>query len=153
MADSLFRAVTDRLHSIARLRRIAKRCARNLVLTQPFHGGRIAFNAVTHARARTGGRSYETIDRQIQDRLLERTASRRRFLDLGANVGGMTLALPPGSAAVVDFCPHSYSSMGDPAGNLARIRAVPGLGVFRLGAGDLGVRSYRDFTRGEIHWP
>ncbi|PAW68609.1 MAG: hypothetical protein B9S34_01745 [Opitutia bacterium Tous-C1TDCM] len=262
MSHSLFRRVTDRLHRSPRLRRFAKRWAQHLVLTQPFHGGRIAFNAVTHSWAWTGGRSYETFDRHIQDRLLELAATRPRFLDVGANVGVMTLslllrnpqvtavavepgaeaadllrrsirrnrlgdrvevapvaasvaettlrydgtgsvmghvsaggtavaarplrdlvraaarggpdpllikidiegfetellpallalALPAGSAAVIELHPQGFNGMGDPAGNLARIRAVSGIRLQRLGGSEIGQPDVRDFTQVEIHW-
>jgi len=100
------------LHRSRFLRKIAKRLARNLTLTQPFHGGQIAFNAVTHSWAWTGSRNYENFDRALQDRLLALSLERPRFLDIGANIGAMTLsvllrnaaasalAVEPGSDAV-----------------------------------------------------
>jgi hypothetical protein len=83
--------LTKRLHRIKLLRRIAKRLARNLVLTQDFHGGRIAFNAVSHSWAWAGSQTYESFDRPLQDRLLALSQSRPRLLDVGANIGVMTL--------------------------------------------------------------
>lgn len=81
------------LHRSAFLRRIAKRLARNLTLTQTFHGGKIAFNAVTHSWAWTGNQDYEHFDRDLQDRLLALSLDRPRFLDIGANIGAMTLSI------------------------------------------------------------
>jgi FkbM family methyltransferase len=88
-----FSPAINLLHRIAPLRKLMKRVARRLVLTQRFHGGRIAFNAVTHAWAWTGNRRYENFDRPLQDRLLELSRDRPQFLDIGANVGAMTLAV------------------------------------------------------------
>jgi FkbM family methyltransferase len=81
------------LHRSAFLRSIAKRMARRLILTQPFYGGEIAFNAVTHSWAWTGGRNYENFDRDLQDRLLALSLERPLFFDIGANVGAMTLSI------------------------------------------------------------
>lgn len=86
-------AVARRLHRSALLRRLAKVSCRRLVLTQPFHGGVIAFNAVEHSWAWTGSRTYEGFDRPLQDRLLELSGDRPAFLDVGANVGAMTIGL------------------------------------------------------------
>jgi len=88
-----FKRAAEILHRSALLRRVAKRVARNLTLTQPFHGGSIAFNAVAHSWAWTGTRNYENFDRELQDRLLALSFDRPHFIDIGANVGAMTLSV------------------------------------------------------------
>lgn len=90
---SRFSGLVRPLHRIPLLRRMARQLARGLVLTQDFHGGRIAFNAVSHSWAWTGACTYENFDRPVQDRLLALSESRPRLLDVGANIGVMTLSV------------------------------------------------------------
>ena len=87
------RAFAHRLHRIEILRRCAKQICRHWILTQNFHGGLIALNAVSHSWAWTGQRTYETFDRELQDRLLALSLERPHFLDIGANIGAMTLSI------------------------------------------------------------
>lgn len=89
----MIHAVARKLHRLKTLRRLAKRLCRRWVLTQPFHGGVIALNAVSHSWAWTGDYTYETFDRTVQDRLLALSRARPKFLDVGANVGAMTLSV------------------------------------------------------------
>lgn len=87
------RAFAQKLHRIEFLRRWAKQLCRRWILTQDFHGGLIALNAVSHSWAWTGQRTYETFDRPLQDRLLDLSRERPHFLDIGANIGAMTLSI------------------------------------------------------------
>lgn len=82
-----------RLHRSALLRRLARRIAKGWSIRQSFHGGVIFLDAVDHSWSWTGGRPMERFDPEIQDCLLELARPRGRFLDLGCNIGVMTLAV------------------------------------------------------------
>lgn len=82
-----------RLHRVKAFRSLAKRIARRRIVEQSFHGGLIAMNAVEHSWAWTGKRRLEDFDRFLQDRLLELSRSHPHLLDIGGNIGVMTLSV------------------------------------------------------------
>lgn len=85
--------LAGRLHRFSALRALAKRIARNWTIQQPFHSGWICLNAVEHSWAWTGKRRLEDFDRFLQDRLLEVSLGRPHLVDIGCNIGVMTLAV------------------------------------------------------------
>lgn len=82
------------LHRRPLLRRIAKKICRGWTVRQRFYQGRICLDAVEHAWAWTGNTRYEQFDRWLQDGLVCLAAGQSAFLDIGANIGVMTLAVP-----------------------------------------------------------
>lgn len=88
-----FLALAKRLHRFPLLRRLAKRVAAGRTVQQPFHGGVICADAVEHAWAWIGNRRLEDFDRFLQDRLVDLTIKRPNFLDIGCNLGVMTLSV------------------------------------------------------------
>ncbi len=91
--SSPFLALARFLHRSPILRRLARLAAAGLTLTQPFHRGLICLNAVEHSWAWTGGRKLEDFDRHVQDRLIELMQTREHLIDVGCNVGVMTLSV------------------------------------------------------------
>lgn len=82
------------LHSYAPARALAKRLLKGrLTLTQKFHRGVICLDAVEHSWAWVGECRYESFDRDVQDSLTELSRGYDRFIDIGCNVGAMTLAV------------------------------------------------------------
>ena len=81
------------LHRTAVLRSLAKQLCRNWTITQPFHSGVICLDAVEHSWAWTGERRYETFDAPLQTRLLALSLTRDLFVDIGSNIGAMTLSV------------------------------------------------------------
>lgn len=81
------------LHRSPGLRRVARTAAARWTISQPFHRGVICINAVEHSWAWTGGRRLEDFDRFLQDRLIELMSERSTFVDVGCNVGVMTLSV------------------------------------------------------------
>ena len=86
-------AAVQALHRAAVLRYLAKRVCRNWTIAQPFHGGVICLDAVEHSWAWTGEWRYETFDAPLQTRLLALSLTRDLFVDIGCNIGAMTLSV------------------------------------------------------------
>lgn len=82
-----------RLHRSALLRRLARRVAKGWSIRQAFHGGVIYLDAIDHSWSWTGGRPMAQFDPEIQDCLLELARPRGLFLDIGCNIGVMTLSV------------------------------------------------------------
>ena len=78
-------------HRFKFLRLIAKRFAKNITIKQRFYQGKICLNAVEHSWAWTGKNRYETFDREIQDKLYNASFSHDLLIDIGANIGVMTV--------------------------------------------------------------
>jgi FkbM family methyltransferase len=89
----LVSAVVARLFPFKTLRSVAKRLLRNYTVRQSYHEGVICFNAVDHSWAWTGKVRYETYDRALQDALLDLSRDRDVMIDIGSNVGAMTLSV------------------------------------------------------------
>jgi len=73
-------------------RRIGKRLFRGLTLKQDFYGGVIFFDAVGQSWAFKGLR-YEMLDAKLRDDLLTLSMGCQHFIDIGCNVGAMTLSV------------------------------------------------------------
>jgi len=85
--------LVPKLHGVSTLRAIAKQLLRGWPLQQPFHGGVICLDAVEHSWAWTGSRRYETFDRELQDKLLLLSQDYEMMLDIGSNIGAVTLSV------------------------------------------------------------
>ncbi len=85
--------LVPRIHRARSLRALGKRLLRNRVIKQPFHGGVICLDAVEHSWAWTGAARLEAWDRPIQDRLLALSRDCQTMIDVGSNIGAMTLAV------------------------------------------------------------
>ncbi len=100
------------LHRLAFLRAAAKSLCRGWVVRQPFHGGVICLDAVEHSWAWTGRNSYEKFDQPLQDALLRHSQERPWLVDLGSNLGAMTLSVvlrnPRAHAVAVDPNPRAH---------------------------------------------
>jgi FkbM family methyltransferase len=79
------------LHKISGLRSLAKKIFRGYTLRQRFHGGVICLDAVEHSWAWTGSRRYETFDYELQDKLLSLSLDCEVLIDIGSNIGAMSL--------------------------------------------------------------
>jgi FkbM family methyltransferase len=75
-------------------RRIGKRLCRRLGLSakQKFYEGIIYFDAVSQSWA-FKGTPYEIVDTQLKDELLSLSRDCRHFLDIGCNIGQITLSI------------------------------------------------------------
>lgn len=95
-----------KLHRFAFLRKIARSVLRGATLRQGFHGGVICLDAVEHSWAWSGDLRYETFDRPLQDCLLSQSCKYSHLLDIGCNVGAMSLSVllrnPRASALCLD---------------------------------------------------
>lgn len=80
-------------HRAPLLRRLARVLVPWLAIRQRFHGAVIFLNAVDHSWSWTGGRPMDTFDRDLQDHLLSLVASRGRLIDVGCNIGVMSLSV------------------------------------------------------------
>ena len=97
MLARIRRRLADRLvpalHRWPALRALGKRALRRRIIRQPFHGGVICLDAVEQSWAWTGDIRLETWDRPIQDRLLELSRQCLTMVDVGSNVGAMSLSV------------------------------------------------------------
>ncbi len=84
--------ILQHLHSFSSLRRLARWLLKGRTLSQKFYTGRICFDAVEHSWAWTGNTRYESYDSFLQLRLIDESKKNKYFIDLGANVGVMSLA-------------------------------------------------------------
>ncbi len=100
------------LHRLAFLRRWAKRLCRGWVIRQRFHGGVICLDAIEHSWAWTGRNSYEQFDRPLQDALLRLSWGHPALIDIGSNLGAMTLSVllrnPAARSLAVDPNPRAH---------------------------------------------
>ncbi len=90
---SFRRRIVRVLHGSSLLRRVAKRLGRGKTVQQPFHGGIICLDAVEHSWAWTGQNTYENFDRSQQDALLALSRDHAWLVDIGCNLGAMTLGI------------------------------------------------------------
>jgi FkbM family methyltransferase len=103
--------VARAFHRVAFFRRCAKRLAAGWTITQAFHGGVICLDSVEHSWAWTGTRRLEDFEREVQDRLLELMQTRDLLLDIGSNIGVMTLSVllrsPQARSVSIDASPRA----------------------------------------------
>ena len=81
------------LYKFKVLRRPLKNLAKNKTIKQTFFNGSIFFNVVEFPFYWLNNASCEKVDREIQDKLLEISLHKKYFIDVGANVGLMTLSV------------------------------------------------------------
>lgn len=81
------------LHRVRPFRVLARRLFCGITLRQRFHGGTICLDAVEHSWAWTGNIRYETFDLPVQNLLLNLSMDHDLLVDLGANVGAMSLSV------------------------------------------------------------
>ena len=81
------------LYNFKGLRKLGKKILRNKTMYQPFHNGVICFNAVEFNLFWLNEKTCETMDTEIQDMLLELSLKNELFIDIGANIGIMTLSI------------------------------------------------------------
>jgi FkbM family methyltransferase len=81
------------LRRLAFLRGIAKRACRGWVIRQSFYGGTICLDAIEHSWLWTDQSNCEKCDRPLQDALLEFSQARPRLVDIGSNLGIMSLGV------------------------------------------------------------
>lgn len=104
------------LHRSATLRRLAKKLVHHWTIRQRFHSGVICLDAVEHSWAWMGPSRYETHDRFQQDVLLEWSRARPWLVDIGCNVGAMSLSVllrnPEAHAIAVDPNSRAIALLG-----------------------------------------
>ena len=81
------------LYKFKLLRRPLKVLAKHKIIRQAFFSGSIYFKAVEFPFYWLNNASCEKVDRDIQDKLLEISLGKDYFIDIGANVGLMTLSV------------------------------------------------------------
>lgn len=91
--SALLHQLAPIFHKVTPLRKAAKKLLHGVTITQAFHGGRIALDMVEHSWAWTGSRRYQTFDLSLQEKLLELSRKADHFLDIGSNIGAMTLTV------------------------------------------------------------
>jgi hypothetical protein len=96
--------LVPRVHRAPALRALGKRLLRRWIIRQPFHGGVICLDAVEQSWAWTGGIRLETWDRHVQDRLLALSRECRTMIDVGGNVGAMSLSVALRSPDITIVC-------------------------------------------------
>ncbi|HUS03585.1 MAG TPA: FkbM family methyltransferase [Chitinophagaceae bacterium] len=91
------------------LRRPFKNLVKNKTIRQTFFNGSIFFNVVEFPFYWLNNASCEKVDREIQDKLLEISFNKDYFIDIGANVGLMTLsvALRNKNITVIAYDPNA----------------------------------------------
>lgn len=85
--------VVNFFYSFKGLRKLGKSLLANRTMYQPFHGGTICFNAVEFNYFWLNEKKCETMDTEVQDILLEISRNSELFIDIGANIGIMTLSI------------------------------------------------------------
>jgi FkbM family methyltransferase len=90
--DQILRRLISPFPPDSIFRRIGKRLCRGLSARQRFYDGVIYFDAVGQSWA-FKGTPYETVDAPLKDELLSRSRDCRHFIDIGCNIGQITLSL------------------------------------------------------------
>ncbi len=85
--------ILKKLHKIAILRRIAKKIVPPISISQKFYTGRIYLDIKEHSWAWAGKHTYESFDRSIQNFIYKKSIENEIFIDIGANIGVMTLCV------------------------------------------------------------
>lgn len=85
--------IIRQLHSFKISRSLAKKLLSNITIRQKFHNGYIFMNAVEHSWAWTGKRRYSSFDVDLQNKLLELSERKTKFIDIGCNIGAMSLSV------------------------------------------------------------
>jgi FkbM family methyltransferase len=93
LKQNLSNSLVSKLHQFSVLRTIAKKFLHEYTLQQPFHSGVICLDAVEHSWAWTGNRRYETFDSDLQDKLLSLSQNYEILIDIGSNIGAMSLSI------------------------------------------------------------
>ena len=75
------------------LRQLGKKILRNKTIYQPFYNGVICFNAVEFGLFWFNDKTCENMDKEIQDKLLALSIDKDHFIDIGSNIGIMTLTV------------------------------------------------------------
>jgi FkbM family methyltransferase len=113
LKESIGNWLIPKLHQISALRAIAKPLCRGWTLRQSFHGGLICLDAAEHSWAWTGKIRYETFDGEQQAALLTLSKDYDTLLDIGCNVGAMTLSVllrnPNITAVCIDPNPRAIA--------------------------------------------
>lgn len=81
------------LYSFKGIRQLGKKVLKNKTIYQKFYSGIICFNAVEFTLFWLNDKTCETMDKEIQDKLLELSLQNEVFVDIGANIGIMSLSL------------------------------------------------------------
>lgn len=92
------------LHRFGFVRKVGKSWLVNSAVSQPFYGGEILLDAVQHSWAWTGDARCETFDVELQETLLARSRSFPHLIDIGCNVGAMTLSVLLRNPSATGLC-------------------------------------------------
>ena len=92
MKEQLLRKLISPFPPDSVVRKIGKRLCRGLAAKQKFYDGVIYFDAIGQSWA-FKGTPYETVDTQLKDELLTLSKGCRHYLDIGCNIGQITLSL------------------------------------------------------------
>ncbi|GGE44408.1 FkbM family methyltransferase [Pedobacter psychrotolerans] len=83
----------NKIHKIKIFRKLAKKIFLGFPIKQSFYTGIIFMDAVEHSWAWTGKRRYESFDKELQDKLYEVSLSKSKFIDIGSNIGAISLGI------------------------------------------------------------
>ncbi|MFN8253128.1 MAG: FkbM family methyltransferase [Ferruginibacter sp.] len=81
------------LYRFKSLRKFGRKLLKGRMITQPFYNGVICFNAVEFASFWVNDARCENVDKDIQDKLLQLSLDKDVFVDIGSNIGIMTLSI------------------------------------------------------------
>lgn len=92
------------------IRKLGKEILQRRTIAQSFYSGKIYFNAVEYAIFWMNEKRCETVDREVQDKLLLLSQKCEYFIDVGANIGIMTLsvALRNKNIKVIAYDPNQH---------------------------------------------
>ncbi len=89
----MYKLLSNLLYRFKGIRRLIKKMLQNRVISQSFYSGKIYFNAVDYSFLWLHGKRIENVDREIQDKLLDLSKEHEYFIDIGANIGIMTISV------------------------------------------------------------
>ncbi|OGW75524.1 MAG: hypothetical protein A2Z72_05815 [Omnitrophica bacterium RBG_13_46_9] len=112
---SLINAVVSRVYRFAAIRLIAKWLLKGVTMKQPFYNGWICFDAVKDSWMWSGPMRGDSYERWFQDILVRLAADYEIFVDIGSNIGCMTLSIllrnPTIKAVCVDACHRAMNCL------------------------------------------
>jgi FkbM family methyltransferase len=92
MKDSLIQKIIAPFPPDSAFRRIGKKLFRGLIASQKFYKGVIYFDAISQSWA-LKGTPYESVDAQLKDELLLLSKNCVHYIDVGCNIGQITLSI------------------------------------------------------------
>jgi len=137
------------LYGFKGLRQLAKRAIKNKTIYQPFYNGTICFNAVEFNLFWLNDKTRESMDKEIQDKLLKLSQEHELFIDIGANIGIMTLSIAlrnPGIRTIA-YDPNDFV-LGYLRKSVAKNKLTARVEIVNAAVSDKQGKAYMNFTIG-----